>query len=54
MITHQSVQEKAQAEVDRVIGVDTLPTFKHRDQLPYIDALIKECMRWGVILPMGT
>lgn len=53
MVTHPSVQEKARAEVDRVIGIDCLPTYEHREQLPYIDALIKECMRWGVILPMG-
>lgn len=53
MVTHPSVQEKAQEEINRTVGIDCLPTYEQRDRLPYIDALIKECMRWGVILPLG-
>lgn len=53
MVTHPRVQAKAHAQLHGLIGVDCLPTFEHRDQLPYIDAVIKECLRWGVLLPLG-
>lgn len=43
----------AQEEVDRVVGKDRLPTFEDRSDLPYINALIKELIRWEQILPIG-
>lgn len=43
----------AQEEVDRVVGKDRLPTFEDRGDLPYINALIKELIRWEQILPIG-
>lgn len=53
MIKFPHVQRKAQEEIDRVIGTDRLPNFEDRDKLPYIDALVKEAMRWWPISPMG-
>lgn len=44
---------KAQAQLDAVVGRDRLPTFNDRAQLPYIDAIVKEVMRWRPVGPMG-
>ncbi|KAH7253445.1 cytochrome P450 [Fusarium solani] len=47
------VQRKAQDEIDRVIGKDRLPTLADRPSLPYIDAIVKEVLRWHPVAPMG-
>jgi len=53
MILHPNIQEKAQAEIDRVVGSERLPTFADRKDLPYIDAILKETLRIHPILPMS-
>ena len=53
MIKFPHVQRKAQEEIDRVVGTDRLPSFEDRDKLPYINALVKEALRWWPIAPMG-
>ena len=45
MIRHPEVAKKAQAEIDEVIGNDQLPSLQDRDNLPYIDCILKEVMR---------
>uniref|UniRef100_A0A8H7XP64 Cytochrome P450 n=1 Tax=Psilocybe cubensis TaxID=181762 RepID=A0A8H7XP64_PSICU len=47
-------QKKAQAEIDRVIGKERLPTTDDRPFLPYIEAVYRELMRWAPILPLNT
>ncbi|EEU37635.1 uncharacterized protein NECHADRAFT_53484 [Fusarium vanettenii 77-13-4] len=47
------VQRKAQEEIGRVIGKDRLPTLADRPNLPYIDAIVKEVLRWHPVAPMG-
>ncbi|KAI0372684.1 cytochrome P450 [Pilatotrama ljubarskyi] len=54
MATHKEAQAKAQAELDSVIGSDRLPTFSDRTSLPFMNALIKEVLRWHVISPIGV
>ncbi len=41
-----AAQTKAQEEVDRVIGIDCLPTFDDEPNLPYVSALSREVFRW--------
>ncbi|KAH8799626.1 cytochrome P450 [Flagelloscypha sp. PMI_526] len=53
MLLHPEVQEEAQKELDTVVGQDVLPTWKDRHRLPYINALIKETIRWGPVAPQG-
>jgi cytochrome P450 len=53
MVLFPEVQEKAQAEIDAVVGKDRLPTFGDRDALPYIEAIICETMRWNPPVPLG-
>jgi len=53
MTLYPDVQTKAQAELDHVIGKERLPTFADRNNLPYVDALVKEVLRWSPVVPMG-
>lgn len=52
MIEHPDAMAKAQREIDSVVGNDRLPTFADREELPYMEALFNECLRWGVGVPL--
>jgi cytochrome P450 len=51
MLLNPSVQQKAQAEIDKVVGRDRLPTLADRPNLPYLDACLKESSRWAPVAP---
>jgi cytochrome P450 len=53
MTIYPDVQRKAQEEIDRIVGNDRLPGFNDRENLPYIDAIVKEVLRWHPVAPMG-
>ncbi|KAH9894123.1 cytochrome P450 [Cubamyces lactineus] len=53
MQLHPDVAAKARAEIDSVVGTDRLPTFSDRPSLPYVDAVMSECLRWGAPVPLG-
>lgn len=53
MCIHPHIQRAAQAELDNVIGGERLPTISDREQLPYINALMKEVLRWAPIAPLS-
>ncbi|KAI1420434.1 putative cytochrome P450 oxidoreductase OrdA-like protein [Xylaria sp. FL1777] len=53
MTIYPEVQRLGQEEIDRVIGSDRLPTLADRGDLPYIDAIVKETLRWHPVAPMG-
>ncbi|KAJ1300416.1 hypothetical protein OPQ81_005236 [Rhizoctonia solani] len=53
MTLYPKVQEKAQLELDTVLGSGTLPTISDRDRLPYINNMILELFRWRPVLPIG-
>lgn len=53
MCLNPSVQDKAQEELDRVVGKDRLPGFDDRDNLPYIEAIWKETLRWNTVAPLS-
>ncbi|KAH8696212.1 cytochrome P450 [Talaromyces proteolyticus] len=46
------VQQKAQEEIDLQIGHHRLPTVSDRAKLPYIEALVREVLRWHPISPI--
>lgn len=54
MALYPESQMKAQAEIDAVIGNTRLPTFRDLDALPYVNAVLKETLRWQNVTPMGT
>ena len=53
MSLHPTIQACAQTELDTVIGPDRLPSVSDRGSLPYVEAVIKEVMRWHPMLPLG-
>ncbi|KAH8112981.1 cytochrome P450 [Phellopilus nigrolimitatus] len=53
MVLNPEEQRRGQEEVDRVIGRDSLPTMKDRPDLPFVDALCKEVLRWQIVGPVG-
>ena len=53
MALYPEVQKKAQAEIDTVIGPNRLPDFGDRPSLPYINAVVKEALRWHLVAPLG-
>ena len=53
MALYPEVQKKAQAEIDAVIGPNRLPDFHDRHSLPYINAVLKETLRWNLVAPLG-
>lgn len=53
MVMFPEVQAKAQQEIDAVIGSDRLPTVADRPNLPYINKLVSEILRWQPAAPLG-
>ncbi|KAI0754761.1 cytochrome P450 [Daedaleopsis nitida] len=53
MILYPDVQRKAQAELDAVVGEGRLPQFADRGSLPYVNAVMKEVLRWHPVSPLS-
>ncbi|KAH7325300.1 cytochrome P450 [Rhizoctonia solani] len=53
MMLYPEVQQKAQTEIDEVIGDSRLPVMEDRHQLPYTNRLIQEVLRWCPVTPIG-
>ncbi|KAF8840184.1 cytochrome P450 [Paxillus ammoniavirescens] len=52
MVQNPHVWKRAQAEIDTVLGMDRLPDFDDRPSLPYVEAILRETMRWRPITPL--
>jgi len=46
MMVFPEVQKSAQEEIDRVVGINRLPTMDDAPNLPYLRAIVKESIRW--------
>ena len=46
MLKNPEAQRRAQAEIDRVVGGDRLPTFEDAENLPYVNAVCEEALRY--------
>ncbi|KAI0683656.1 cytochrome P450 [Cerioporus squamosus] len=53
MASYPEVQARAHAELDEVIGPHRLPTLGDKPDLPYLCAIVKECLRWRPVPPLG-
>jgi len=55
MAMNPRIQKLVQQEMDSVLSANgvTFPSFEHRSSLPYLDAAIKETMRWHPALPLS-
>ncbi|KAI0331710.1 cytochrome P450 [Cubamyces sp. BRFM 1775] len=54
MVLHPEVQQRAQEELDAIIGPDRLPEHVDKTLCPYTSALIKELLRWHPVSPLGV
>ncbi|KAF8888380.1 cytochrome P450 [Gymnopilus junonius] len=54
MLSNPQVQAQAHRELDAIVGQDRLPTFADQDQLIYIQAIIRETLRWNTVSPLGS
>jgi len=54
MVARPDVQKRAQAELDAVVGRARPPTFSDASNLSYIQAIVKETLRWRPSLPLGV
>jgi cytochrome P450 len=53
LVFHPEVLKKAQKEIDDVVGSDRLPRFEDREELPYLDYLLTEALRFYPVVPPG-
>ncbi|OJT07744.1 O-methylsterigmatocystin oxidoreductase [Trametes pubescens] len=53
MVQYPAVLKKAQAEIDALTGGSRLPNHDDRSALPYVEAVVSECLRWSVPVPLG-
>jgi cytochrome P450 len=54
MVLFPEAQQKGQEEIDRVIGKDRLPDFADRENLPYVNAIVQEVLRWHPVGPLAV
>lgn len=54
MTLHPEIQKRAQEEINSVIGPDRLPSLNDRSSLPYVEAVVKEVLRWNPVGPLGV
>ncbi|KAF9261871.1 cytochrome P450 [Marasmius fiardii PR-910] len=52
MILNPRIQARAQNELNELIGSSRLPDFADRENLPYINAILAETLRWNPVLPL--
>ncbi|KAH9040501.1 cytochrome P450 [Lactarius pseudohatsudake] len=53
MIAHPEVQKRAHIELDTVVGRSRTPTSSDAPNLPYIQAIVKEVLRWRPAIPFS-
>ncbi|KAJ3558860.1 hypothetical protein NM688_g677 [Phlebia brevispora] len=53
MLLYPNVMRRAQSQIDTVVGRGRLPLFGDKESLPYIDAIVKEVLRWRPVGPLA-
>ncbi|KIJ12560.1 hypothetical protein PAXINDRAFT_14641 [Paxillus involutus ATCC 200175] len=52
MVENPHAWKRAQAEIDAVLGMNRLPEYEDRPSLPYVEAILRETMRWQPVVPL--
>ncbi|KIK93114.1 hypothetical protein PAXRUDRAFT_145750 [Paxillus rubicundulus Ve08.2h10] len=53
MILYPDTQRRAQDEIDSLLTENSFPDFGHRSSLPYVEAVLRETMRWHSVTPLA-
>ncbi|KAH7925854.1 cytochrome P450 [Leucogyrophana mollusca] len=53
MVLNPHVQERANVEIESIVGTDRLPDFGDRPSLPYVEAILRETLRFYPVSPLG-
>ncbi|KZT36769.1 cytochrome P450 [Sistotremastrum suecicum HHB10207 ss-3] len=53
MLHYPRIQQRAHKFIDLLLKEQRLPVMEDREQLPYIEAMLKETHRWKPVLPAG-
>ena len=53
MVKNPRIWKRAQAEIDAAIGSSRLPEYEDRPLLPYVDAILRETLRWEPTAPIS-
>ncbi|KAL0563744.1 hypothetical protein V5O48_018320 [Marasmius crinis-equi] len=53
MLHFPQVMKKAQQELDSVVGQQRLPEYSDKPNLPYINAIVNETLRWRPVAVLG-
>lgn len=53
MALFPSVQKKAHAELDRIVGSDRPPVFADQKEMSYLHAVLLETLRWNPVAAVG-
>jgi len=53
MMLYPEVQERAWREIEAVVGTERLPNYEDRSSLPYVEAVLRETLRWHPVFPLG-
>lgn len=51
---HPEVLKNAHNELDKVVGSHRLPDFDDQESLVYINAIVKESLRWQPVVPLSV
>jgi cytochrome P450 len=55
MMLHPEIQHRAQQEVDTFIArANRLPRIEDRSSLPFLEAILREVLRWSPPTPVGV
>jgi cytochrome P450 len=54
LISNPHVLEKAREELDRIVGIDRLPSLSDRPKLRYLEYIVEETTRWRPLSPVGV
>jgi hypothetical protein len=52
MTLYPDIQRRAQEAIDKVVDTGRLPAFS--DNIPYVDAIVREVLRWRPVTPLGA
>ncbi|KAF8897012.1 cytochrome P450 [Mucidula mucida] len=54
MVQNPNILKKVQTDIDSIVGHDRLPDFGDRKTLPYLQAVLKEVLRWRPVGPLAV